>query len=140
MHKESVEGERVFVIRGFLTSEECEAHIARSEAAGYGDAPITTSSGFAMRKDIRDNARVMVDDMDLAAALFERARPFLPPRAEHRYLLGLNERFRYYRYDVGQTFRLHYDGSFERSPTEGSRLTFMVYLNDGFTGGATAFY
>jgi hypothetical protein len=140
MHKELIDGERVFVIRGFLTPEECETHIARSEAAGYGDAPITTSSGFAMRKDIRDNARVMVDDVDLAATLFERARPLLPPRAERRYLLGLNERFRYYRYDVGQTFRPHYDGSFERSTFEASYLTFMVYLNDDFTGGATAFY
>jgi hypothetical protein len=140
MHKEELDGERVFVVRGFLTPGECDEHIAQSEAAGYGDAPITTSDGFVMRKDIRDNARVIVDDVSLAASLFERARPVLPPRARHRYLLGLNERFRYYRYDVGQTFRPHYDGSFERSSLEGSCLTFMVYLNDGFAGGATAFY
>jgi hypothetical protein len=125
VHQEWIDGERVFVIRGFLTPEESEAHIASSEAAGYGDAPITTAKGF---------------DVALATTLFERARPFLPPRMERRYLLGFNERFRFYRYDVGQAFRLHYDGSFERSTFEASCLTFMVYLNDGFTGGETAFY
>jgi hypothetical protein len=140
MYKDELDGERVFVIRDFLTPEECEGHIRRSEAAGYGDAPITTPGGFVMRKDIRDNARVIVDDEGLAATLFKRARSYLPPRVGRRYLLELNERFRYYRYDVGQTFRMHYDGSFERSSLEGSALTFMIYLNDGFAGGATAFY
>jgi hypothetical protein len=140
MQKEELDGERVFVIQAFLTPAECEGHIRRSEAAGYGDAPITTARGFVMRKDIRDNARVIVDDEGLAGSLFERARSFLPARMERRYLLGLNERFRYYRYDVGQTFLPHYDGSFERSSLEGSRLTFMIYLNDGFAGGETAFY
>ena len=55
-------------------------------------------------------------------------------------VLNLNERFRYYRYDIGQTFRPHFDGSFDRSRTEASFLTFMIYLNDGFEGGSTAFY
>ena len=141
MHKETVSDEPlIFVIHDFLTPEECEAHIAASEGAGYGEAPVNTERGFVMCKDIRDNLRVMVDDMTLAAALFERARPLLPPRIGQWHLLGLNERLRYYRYDVGQTFRPHYDGSFDRSRNEGSYLTFMVYLNDGFTGGATVFY
>lgn len=141
MHKESVSDEPlIFVLPDFLTPQECEAHIAASEGSGYDEAPITTARGFVMRKDIRDNLRVMVDDVALARALFERARPFLPARIGNWRLLGLNERLRYYRYDVGQTFRPHYDGSFDRSRTEGSYLTFMVYLNDGFTGGATVFY
>ena len=68
------------------------------------------------------------------------AKPFLPVRLGSWNLLGINERFRYYRYDVGQTFRQHYDGSFCRHPGEESKLTFMVYLNDHFTGGTTEFY
>lgn len=140
MKKEQVDGERVFVIRDFLTAEECAAHIATTENVGYMDAPITTAHGFVMRKDIRDNTRVMVDDTTLAADLFERARPFLPDRIGAWSLLGLNERFRYYRYENGQTFRPHFDGSFDRSRSEASFLTFMAYLNDGFTGGDTAFY
>jgi predicted 2-oxoglutarate/Fe(II)-dependent dioxygenase YbiX len=140
MERENINGNRVFVIRHFLTPEECDRHIAVSEAAGYADAPITTSRGFVMMKHIRDNTRVMADDPELAAEWFERARPFLPARHGNWELLSLNERFRYYRYDPGQTFRPHYDGSFDRSRTESSFLTFMVYLNDGFAGGDTAFY
>lgn len=140
MHRELRRGESVFVIHDFFTPEECAEAIAFSEGKGYDDAPITTSRGFVMRKDIRDNTRVMVDDLDYAARLFERAKPFLPERLGTWHLLGLNERFRYYRYDVGQNFAPHYDGCFSRNLREESQLTFMVYLNDDFTGGTTEFY
>ena len=53
---------------------------------------------------------------------------------------ALNERFRFYRYDPGQKFALHFDGFFRRDNGEQSELTFMVYLNADFTGGETKFY
>jgi predicted 2-oxoglutarate/Fe(II)-dependent dioxygenase YbiX len=138
---ESLEGIDIFTINGFLTPEECADFIAVSEAAGYADAPITTASGFVMRKDIRDNARVIHDDPELAARLFERARPFLPETwFTHWDLVGFNERFRYYRYDPGQKFDRHTDGCFQRDNGERSHLTFMIYLNEGCDGGATAFH
>lgn len=140
MRKEQLSGDRIFVIHGFLSPGECEEHIDSSESIGYDEAPITTSLGFQMRKDIRNNTRVMLDAPQLAEALFEKAQPFLPERIGDWKLLGLNERFRYYRYERGQTFRPHYDGSFRRSDREMSLLTFMVYLNDGFEGGATVFH
>jgi len=137
------EDESIVTVSNFLSPEECEALIRRTLAEGYEDAPITTFRGFAMRPDIRNNTRVMKDDPELAGRLWERMKGFVP--VHHRrigtwHAHGLNERFRYYRYDVGQRFRLHYDGSFWRRPGEESQLTFMVYLNDGFAGGATAFY
>lgn len=140
MERELLRGDSLFVIHDFFTPEECDEHIAISEAQGYDDAPITTASGFVMRKDVRNNTRVIIDDSDLAARLFERSRPFLPSRVGSWYLHEFNERFRYYRYDVGQTFRPHFDGSFARNGQEESQLTFMIYLNDDFTGGTTEFY
>src|SRR5262249_19820113 len=128
------------VLHDFLTPEECAAQIARSEAAGYDDAPIMTGLGPVVDKGMRDNTRLMVDDEALAAALFERARPLLPARLRNFELVGLNERFRYYRYDPGQRFAPHFDGAFYRTDDEQSWLTFMVYLNDGFAGGETKFY
>lgn len=56
---------------------------------------------------------------------------------EGRQAIGLNERFRFYRYDPGQQFATHMDGSFVRQNGERSLLTFMVYLNDAFEGGET---
>ncbi len=140
MTQEAIDGGRVFVIRDFLTPDECDEFIADTEKAGYADAPITTPGGFVMRKDIRDNTRVMRDDPDLAAILLARASAFLPEQIGIWGLSGLNERFRFYRYENGQTFRRHFDGSFDRNRSEASFLTFMVYLNDGFEGGDTVFY
>lgn len=73
MDKEQIEGDRIFVIRRFLTSEECGAFVARSEQSGYEAATITTGAGFVMDKEVRDNARVIVDDLALAKEWSERA-------------------------------------------------------------------
>jgi hypothetical protein len=141
MRKELLDKENVFLIHNFLSAEECEQFIARGEEIGFDEAPITTAAGPVMRKGIRDNSRVMLDDPALAEQLFDRARPFLPECLLTRWhLLGFNERWRYYRYDPGEKFAPHYDGSYVRSDTEKSHLTFMIYLNDDFTGGETNFY
>jgi predicted 2-oxoglutarate/Fe(II)-dependent dioxygenase YbiX len=139
MKKELLEGEMVFVIRDFLSAEECDAYVELSEQQGYADAPITMGDTAIVIKDYRNNLRVMLDDVELAARLFARAKPFLPDPLDGRELVGLNERFRFYRYDVGQEFAAHYDGSFRRNEHEESRLTFMVYLNDDYKAGTTDF-
>ena len=140
LQKRCLDGDQVFVIPNFLTPEECDQHIAISEGIGYVDAPITTSAGFVMRKDIRDNLRVMHDDVELATQLYARLEPFMPQTWLVWHVCGLNERLRYYRYDVGQKFEPHFDGCFRRSNVEESLFTFMIYLNDGFQGGETNFY
>jgi prolyl 4-hydroxylase len=140
MTRESLDGDYIFVIHNFCTVQECAAFIAQSEQAGYEEATITTAAGFVMNKDVRDNARLIRDDTELAARLGQRAEPFLPPRIRNRHFVGFNERFRFYRYDPGEKFAPHWDGYFERDNGEQSQLTFMVYLNDDFTGGETKFY
>ena len=53
---------------------------------------------------------------------------------------GLNERLRFYKYEEGQRFAWHYDGAYHRNDTdESSQLTFIIYLNDRFSGGETSF-
>jgi prolyl 4-hydroxylase len=127
----------VFTIAELCTPAECAALIARIEWIGPEAAPITTSRGFVMRPDIRNNTRVMFDDVELAAKLHARITGAAPAALCGRRLAGVNERFRCYRYEPGQRFAPHYDGAFARSRTERSELTFMVYLNDDFTGGKT---
>jgi prolyl 4-hydroxylase len=140
MEVDFLNGPKLFVIRGFLSPQECQGFIEHSEQTGYADAPITTSVGFVMRKDIRDNSRVIVDDPGLAANWWHRAKSLLVEDWLGWKAVGLNERFRFYRYDIGQRFAPHSDGCFERENGEQSFFTFMVYLNDGFEGGATAFH
>jgi predicted 2-oxoglutarate/Fe(II)-dependent dioxygenase YbiX len=140
MRKEELHGSNIFVLHDFLPAAECRRLIAWSEELGYSDAPITTAAGFLMRKDVRDNERVMVEDPAFADALWRLARPQLPEEWFGWKVVGFNERLRFYRYDAGQKFAPHTDGYFQRPNGERSHLTFMVYLNDGFRGGATAFH
>ena len=75
MQYERLDGDRIFVIRGFLTAEECGLLVTRSEQAGYHEATITMASGFVMAKEIRDNARLIEDDAVLAQELHVTVRP-----------------------------------------------------------------
>ncbi len=129
----------IFTLRGFFTLDECAAAIRLSEEQGYTNAPINTAFGPQVRADVRNNRRVMVDDSERAAGLWARVADFVPTHVGAWRAVGVNERFRYYRYDVGQQFDWHLDGYFERDNGERSHLTFMIYLNDDFEGGQTSF-
>ena len=130
----------VFTIADVFGLAMCQAVIARTERIGFEAAPITTEVGFVMRPDIRNNERVMFDDVGFATDLFAGIRDAVPGRLCGRRPVGVNERFRCYRYAPGQRFAPHYDGAFRRSRSERSELTFMIYLNDDFTGGHTVFH
>ena len=141
-----VEGDHVdlsaplaFTVDDVLSRDECTAMVARIEALGPTDAPITTDRGFVMMPEVRSNQRVMFDDRELAAELYARLAAALPERVCGMRKHGVNERFRCYRYTPGQRFAPHFDGAFRRDAREQSQLTLMVYLNDGFGGGATRF-
>lgn len=131
-------GPIAFTLDGVLTADECAATIARIDELGPEPAPITTAAGFVMRPDIRNNTRVIIDDHALARILFDRVAAAVP-RLCGMTPVGANERFRCYRYAPGQKFAAHFDGAFVRDDRERSLLTFMVYLNEGFGGGTTAF-
>jgi len=132
--------DNIETIANFFSAAECEEYVSWGEAIGFKDAPISTSMGMIMAKDVRDNERVMVDDLDRAQALYQRLSRHLAPSFQHRWQpVGLNERLRIYRYDVGQKFDWHRDGHFERDNGERSQFTFMIYLNDGYAGGETRF-
>jgi hypothetical protein len=132
-------GAGVFTIEGFLSEAECRQFIAESERIGYTEAAIRTAEGERIYKDARNNDRIIFDDRELALRLFERARPILPTEIDGWRVSGFNERFRFYRYDVQQQFSWHQDGTVRIHEHQESFLTFMMYLNDDFAGGATEF-
>lgn len=133
--------EGIWTVPELLTPEECRECIAWTEREGYVAAPITTADGFAMRPDIRNNTRVILDDAGRADDLWRRLRDQIPQVLHYRgrQAIGLNERFRCYRYDPGERFKAHRDGFFRRENGDKSLLTFMIYLNEGFEGGETVF-
>ena len=140
MSKKVLVPNHIFTIANILSPTECAEYIAFSENMGYTSAPITTHRGFELRPDLRNNQRVILDDSERADALWQRVSNYIPSRIGEWQAVGLNERFRFYRYDPGQRFALHHDGSYQRPNGEASILTFMIYLNEGFAGGETRFY
>lgn len=126
---------------GLFTAAECQQFIHLSEQKGYEAATITLGRNhFELRTEVRNNDRVIYDDMQLAEQLFKRLQPMLPAQLHGWDLIGLNERFRFYRYQSGQTFRPHWDGMYERHDWESSQLSLLIYLSDDFVGGETIFY
>ncbi len=128
-----------FVLENIFTPEECTHYITMAEEHGFEEAPISTNEGQIMMKSVRNNERAIVFSDEIAAILFQRAEKYLPM------IFGssptrLNECIRFYRYDIGQRFNRHIDGSYQTpNAQEKSRMSFIVYLNDNFEGGQTTF-
>jgi prolyl 4-hydroxylase len=130
----------IFTIKNFLSLEECTDLVEKSEAIGYEEATVDVGNGVQrMIKGVRNNERVLYKEPAYATFIWERLKDFAPQGADNRIAVGLNELFRFYKYSPGQRFKMHKDGSFERNRFEASQYTFMIYLNDAYTGGETIF-
>ncbi|MEO0424021.1 MAG: 2OG-Fe(II) oxygenase [Pseudomonadota bacterium] len=131
--------EGVFIVRNLLRPQTCREYIELAEQIGFEEASLSLPGGALFRPDIRNNTRANLDSADHAEQLWCLSKAHVPPGPGRWRPAGLNERLRFYRYESGEYFDWHYDGSFERSATEASMWTFMVYLNSGFGGGETLF-
>lgn len=129
----------ILMIDDFFTKEECDHFIDLSEKIGYERATVGTESGSKVLDRIRNNHRVLYNDMGLAVSLWKRLAEYAPRKIGNSVSIGLNELFRFYKYEEGQKFIKHIDESFIRNEAEASYYTFLIYLNDGYEGGETQF-
>jgi prolyl 4-hydroxylase len=129
----------LFVIEDFFTSHECDELIIWSELKGYEEAKVQVRGQEVMMKAVRNNSRINFIDFDLANRIWEKFKPFAVNRFANSEVLGLNEMFRFYKYEKGERFKKHIDGSYIRNEEEASYFTLMIYLNDDFEGGETVF-
>lgn len=86
--------EYILSLEGVLDDAECDALIARIEKEGPRTAPVNTPSGAKVKLTIRNNERVMFDDAELAATLFERVKDHVPTEVHGMLLCGANELLR----------------------------------------------
>jgi prolyl 4-hydroxylase len=131
--------ENIFIIMDFWDKNKCLDFIAKSEERGYQNAKIDTSIRQRIVKSVRNNKRVMYKDIELANEIWETLSEFVPKQIGNSKSIGLNELFRFYRYNPNEEFKKHRDQSYIRNANEASYYTFMIYLNDGFVGGETTF-
>lgn len=137
--KTNYHSEIIWTIDGFLSSTECEDLILFSEQKGYEEAKVSLPKGAKMMKGIRNNYRLIYPDAQLANKYWITLKQYCPKEIENTEVIGLNEQFRFYKYESNQRFKRHIDGRFKRSDLEESRITFMIYLNDDYEGGETKF-
>jgi len=143
-----------FLLKDVLTRKECLQMISAAEAVGFTpDVPIVGTASESISV-LAHNFFWMADDQ-LLNHIFDRCKPHFPETSgDGQGAVGLNSRWRVYRYVPGAIYRIHVDGQWPGSgldPTTGeylydayegkrwSRLTFLVYLNDEFEGGGTTF-
>jgi prolyl 4-hydroxylase len=136
----------VWTIPDVLDFDECADLIEKIEEMGPELATVDRPEGHVIDTKTRNSGRVIFDDRALADKIFAKAishprREGIPKELRGMKRVGLNERFRCYRYRHGEYFGMHYDGAFVRNEKEQSLLTFMVYLNggEGLIGGQTNF-
>ena len=91
--------------------------------------------------------------------MWERVKDHMPRPVDHYHgpcaqPVGLNQRWRLYRYGVDDIFRMHTDGAWPGSALDASghsivrdaygdrwsQLTFLLYLDDDYDGGETTFF
>jgi prolyl 4-hydroxylase len=126
------EGERLlWQVNNVCTAEECDRFIRLIEAS---NPQIATNNPLYRNQD-----RVIRDDPEMAQELFHRLQYHLPDRMGNLCLLGLNNRLRMYRYQVGQSFSPHMDHWYRPNEEQITLHTVLLYLNGDFDGGETRF-
>ena len=99
-----------FQLQGVLSVAECSQLVAISERMGYqADAPV--SLGRNIRHN--DNVNWIVDDA-IVDTLWSRCAEPVDQQALGYAALGLNARFRFYRYRSGDFFNAHTSSSVRR--------------------------
>jgi prolyl 4-hydroxylase len=137
-------GPAIFAIEGFLSHATCDWLKDRATAMAEPALVYDPETGEGRREGVRTNAAAQFDleRMDVVLAVVReriaRAAGLPVPGLEWTQVLH---------YAVGQTFDWHVDWLDPATPgyaadlaARGQRIaTFLVYLNDDFEGGETAF-
>jgi predicted 2-oxoglutarate/Fe(II)-dependent dioxygenase YbiX len=120
-------------IKGILTAEECAALIDAAERIGF--EPTNESN------ELRKSHRCILDSStNLVERIWERIADHVPLRWEDNYeVTGLNPRLRILKYNVGDEFNIHADGTIRTGNGDISKLTLLIYLNVDYEGGYTTY-
>jgi predicted 2-oxoglutarate/Fe(II)-dependent dioxygenase YbiX len=140
-----------FLLLNVLTPQECQRFIDISESLAF-----SPDAAVSLPRSVRHNDSLtwIVDEQtdgliwQRCAHLFENKQPL----HGNRKAVGINARFRFYRYTQGDFFKPHTDGAWPGSRViDGqlvnnayadrySEMTFLLFLSDDYEGGQTQFW
>lgn len=139
-----------FQLLDVFTTQECNNFIKETENLGYLE-----DAAVSLPRSVRhnDNITWVVDDLT-HDIIWNRCKDLMYDNKDIFYgkkPLGINKRFRFYKYSEGDFFKLHTDGSWPGSRVVNqelitnfytdrySQMTFLILLNEDFEGGETQF-
>jgi hypothetical protein len=146
---EAVSG--AFQLLNVLSAPECQRFIELTESLGY-----LPDAAVSLPRTIRHNDNVTwVADQTTADILWQRCANLMTLNLglfSGKRAVGLNARFRFYRYQHGDYFKPHTDGAWPGSKVvdhelitnaysdRWSQLSFILFLSNDYSGGHTQFY
>lgn len=137
-----------FQLLNALSDDECDQIVRISDDLGYHeDAPVS------LPRRIRHNNNFnWIVDESVDGPIWDRCKDFFETSTfSGEKPVGLNARFRFYRYGPGDFFAPHTDGAWPGSRVVNgelvadaygdriSEMTFLIFLSDGYEGGRTLF-
>jgi len=106
--------DNIFVIDNSLSSAECDHYIKLSESKGYESASLNSVQGkSAQLPELRNNHRVFFESNSTANYFWSQLKDTKQLTDKGTQPTGLNELFRFYRYQKGELFDWHCDGPFK---------------------------
>lgn len=139
-----------FQLLNVLSVEECQRLIEITESLGY-----LKDAAVSLPRDVRHNDNITwVVDEATDAIIWNRCKHLIADEKRifsGKKPLGINARFRFYRYHTGDFFKTHSDGAWPGSrvikgelvadayPDRWSQMTFLIFLSEDFEGGSTQF-
>lgn len=139
-----------FQLLNVLSKDECENLISISEQLGF-----LPDAAVSLPRSVRHNdSLTWIVDEQTDGIIWQRIAHLMDDRQaifSGSKALGLNARFRFYRYNADDYFKPHSDGSWPGSriidnellanayPDRFSQMTFLILLSEDFQGGETRF-
>ena len=126
------------LVYNLATPHECEAMIRDAEAAGLRRSTVVHDTEPVSTDRTSSHAFLSPGDSEAAARVCDRVSTMLGIPTSHF------EKVQVARYHTGEKYEAHYDATRKGSDTNSQvdlprMYTVLLYLNEGFEGGHTAF-
>ena len=146
--REVAEVPGTFQLLNVLTGYECDQFVNITDTLGYHlDAPVS------LPHSVRHNTNLnWIVDESIDGPIWSRCGELIADQVMGQSALGLNARFRFYRYASGDFFKPHTDAAWPGSRVvdhtlvhdaygdRNSQMSCLLFLSDGYSGGRTLFY
>ncbi len=155
--------DRIFTLQDILSPDDCLTLIKEATNKGWNESsPSGGGHGRTGIEDPRTNKFCVLYNENLANQIWNKVNPFLSKDltflGENVYFNSFTKgeewnpafiynKFRIYKYDIGDVFPEHIDYKVKRNIikdnkeyVEQSFLTVLIYLNDDFEGGETGYW